>query len=77
MRVVFFGTPEFAEPSLRALVEADHDVVGVVTQPDKPKGRSRSVFVPPPIKTVAEEYRLPFSNPTSPRETCFARRSSA
>ncbi|MEE8060957.1 MAG: methionyl-tRNA formyltransferase [Gemmatimonadales bacterium] len=71
MRVVFFGTPEFAEPSLRALVEADHDVVGVVTQPDKPKGRSRSVFVPPPIKTVAEEYRLPVLQPDQPTGDLF------
>jgi methionyl-tRNA formyltransferase len=71
MRVVFFGTPEFAEPSLRALVEADYDVVAVVTQPDKPKGRSRSVFVPPPIKTLAEDYRLPVLQPDRPTGDLF------
>ena len=71
MRVVFFGTPEFAEPSLRALVEADYDVVGVVTQPDKPKGRSRSVFVPPPIKAIAEDYRLPVLQPDRPTGDLF------
>lgn len=71
MRVVFFGTPEFAEPSLRALVEAQYDVVGVVTQPDKPKGRSRSVFVAPPIKLVADEYQLPILQPDRPTGDLF------
>jgi len=57
--VVFFGTPEFAVPSLRALIEAPgHRVVGVITQPDRPRGRGRKLL-PPPIKTAAEAAGLP------------------
>ena len=54
MRVAFFGTPEFAVPSLRALVGEGFDVVAVVTQPDAPQGRSRSKLIPPPVKVAAE-----------------------
>ncbi len=71
MRVVFFGTPAFAVPSLRALVEEGADVVGVVTQPDKPQGRSRSVLVPPAVKTAAEELGLPVYQPERPRGDVF------
>ena len=39
MRVLFMGTPDFAVPTLEALIESEHEVIGVVTQPDKPKGR--------------------------------------
>jgi methionyl-tRNA formyltransferase len=66
MRVAFFGTPEFAVPSLRALLEEGFDVVAVVTQPDRPHGRSRSVLVPPPVKTVALEEGLPVLQPDRP-----------
>lgn len=52
MRIVFMGTPEFAVPSLRALVEKGYNVVAVVTQPDKPKGRGNKV-TPPPVKDYA------------------------
>ena len=45
MKVIFFGTPDYAVPSLQALIDSKHQVVAVVTQPDKPKGRSsRPVF---------------------------------
>ena len=47
MRVLFFGTPAFAVPTLRSLLDTGHDVAAVVTQPDKPQGRSRSILVPP------------------------------
>ena len=50
MRIAFFGTPEFAVPSLRALLEEGFEVAGVVTQPDRPRGRSRSQLLPPPVK---------------------------
>ncbi len=50
MKVLFWGTPEFAAAPLRALLGEGFDVVGVVTQPDKPVGRSRSTLVPPPVK---------------------------
>ncbi len=49
MRVVFFGTPEFAVPSLEALLGEGFDVVAAVTRPDKPQGRSRSTAVPAPV----------------------------
>ena len=55
MRVVYFGTPAFAVPSLRALVAEGIEVLGVVTQPDRPQGRSRSVLIPPPVKEAATE----------------------
>src|SRR5882672_2358304 len=66
MRVAFFGTPEFAVPSLRALVGEGFDVVAVVTQPDAPQGRSRSRLVPPPVKVVAEAEDLPVLQPERP-----------
>jgi methionyl-tRNA formyltransferase len=71
MRVVFFGTPAFAVPALRALVEEGADVVAVVTQPDRPHGRSRSTVVPPPVKQVAEELGLPVLQPERPRGDVF------
>jgi methionyl-tRNA formyltransferase len=66
MRVAFFGTPEFAVPSLRALLEEGFDVAAVVTQPDRPHGRSRSALVPPPVKTLALEEDLPVLQPERP-----------
>jgi methionyl-tRNA formyltransferase len=67
MRVLFWGTPEFAAPALRALVGEGFDVVGVVTQPDKPQGRSRSELVPSPVKTVALQEEIPVLQPDRPR----------
>ena len=52
MRIVFMGTPDFAVPSLRALVEAGHQIAGVLTQPDKPKNRGMKLM-PPPVKEYA------------------------
>ncbi len=58
MRVIFLGTPEFAVPTLKALInEPDFDVVAVVCQPDRPKGRGNKV-VPPPVKEVAEQHGI-------------------
>ncbi len=67
MRVLFWGTPEFATPPLRALLGEGYDVVGVVTQPDKAQGRSRSQLVPSPVKVVAEEEGVPILQPEKPR----------
>jgi methionyl-tRNA formyltransferase len=67
MRVLFWGTPDFATPPLRALLGEGFDVVGVVTQPDKPVGRSRSQLQPPPVKVVAEEEGIPVLQPVKPR----------
>lgn len=66
MRVAFFGTPDFAVPSLRALLGEGFDVAVVVTQPDKPVGRSRSRLVPPPVKIVAEAEGVPVLQPERP-----------
>lgn len=58
MRIVFMGTPEFAVPSLEALLRTEDQVVGVVTQPDRPKGRGHEL-TPPPVKLVAERAGIP------------------
>ena len=71
MRVLFWGTPEFAAPPLRALLGEGFDVVGVVTQPDKPVGRSRSTVQASPIKQIAEEEGVPVLQPDRPRGDAF------
>ncbi len=71
MRILFMGTPDFALFSLRALVEAGEDVVGVVTQPDKPKGRGYTL-TPPPVKVYALEQGLPVYQPNTLRGDEFA-----
>jgi len=67
VRVVFWGTPEFAAPSLRALLGEGFDVVAVVTQPDKPQGRSREI-IPSPIKQIAIEEELDILQPKNARD---------
>ena len=67
MRVLFWGTPEFATPPLRALLGEGFDVAAVVTQPDKPVGRSRSTLQPPPVKVVAVEEGIPVLQPERPK----------
>ena len=62
MRIVFMGTPDFAVPSLRALAESNHEIVGVFTQPDRPKGRGGKVQMSP-VKKVALEYGIPVFQP--------------
>ena len=66
MRIVFFGTPEFAVASLNALLRERFTLAGVVTQPDKPQGRSRSTLVPPAVKLAALDAGLPILQPTLP-----------
>lgn len=66
MRIVFFGTPEFAVASLRALIRERFTLAGVVTQPDKPQGRSRSTLVPPPVKVAAMEAGIQVLQPARP-----------
>ena len=58
MRIVFMGTPDFSVPVLEALVQEGHEVVQVVTQPDKPKGRGKSVLMTP-VKEKALALGLP------------------
>ncbi len=62
LRLVYLGTPDFALPSLRALAASRHDVVGVVTQPDRPRGRGRKLQ-PGPVKALAAELGLPVRQP--------------
>ena len=71
MRVLFWGTPEFAAPPLRALLGEGFDVVGVVTQPDRPQGRSRSAVVASPVKRIALEESILVLQPDRPRGAEF------
>ena len=71
MRIVFFGTPTFAVESLRALLGGRFTVVGVVTQPDKPQGRSRSALIPPPVKVFAQSEGIPVLQPDRPMGDVF------
>lgn len=66
MRVVFMGTPDFAVGTLEAIIAAGHEVTGVVTQPDKPKGRSKTL-VPTPVKAVALAHGLNVFQPVRVR----------
>ena len=77
MRVVFFGTPEFAVPSLEALLGEGFDVVAVVTRPDKPQGRSRSESVAPPVKVAAQAEEVPVLQPDRPTGAEFLARLRA
>ncbi len=71
MRVLFWGTSGFAAPSLRALVGEGFEVIGVVTQPDRPVKRSRSTLAAPPIKEIALAEGLPVMQPEKPRDAAF------
>lgn len=70
MRVLFWGTPEFATAPFRALIGEGFEVVGAVTQPDKPQGRSRRVTAPP-VKQIALEERIPCFQPATPKDDEF------
>jgi len=71
VRVLFWGTPDFATAPLRALIGEGFDVVGVVTQPDRAVGRSRSRLVPSPVKEVAIAEGIPVQQPDRPRGDAF------
>jgi methionyl-tRNA formyltransferase len=70
LRVVFMGTPVFACPTLQKLLERGEDVIAVVTQPDRPKGRGQKT-VPPPIKELAEQNGIPVLQPLKVRAPEF------
>ncbi len=73
MKIVFMGTPDFAVPSLKALVNNGYDVVGVVTQPDKPFGRKQSCLKAPPVKEAAQRLGInTILQPTKVRTEEFA-----
>ena len=71
MRILFMGTPDFALFSLKALVESGEDVVGVITQPDKPRGRGYTL-TPPPVKVYATEQSIPVYQPATLKGEEFA-----
>lgn len=62
MNIIFMGTPEFSLPTLHKLYESDHDVLSVVTQPDRPKGRGRE-STPSPVKQFALDKKIPILQP--------------
>ena len=67
MKIIFMGTPEFSVGTLEALIEAGHEIVLVVTQPDRPKGRGKEVAVTP-VKAVALKHCIPVFQPVKVRE---------
>ena len=71
MRVVFMGTPDFAVPTLAAIVARPDlaEVVAVITQPDRPRGRGQKL-VPSPVKAWASEHNIPVLQPVRTRDFC-------
>ncbi len=67
LRIVYFGTPEFAVPTLQRLLDSRHQVCGVITQPDRPRGRGHRVQFGP-VKTLATERQLPIAQPERLRD---------
>jgi methionyl-tRNA formyltransferase len=72
MRIVFFGTPAFAVASLRALLHGRFTIAGVITQPDRPQGRSRSELISPPVKLFSQAQGIPVLQPVKPVGDVFA-----
>ena len=66
MNIVFMGTPDFAVPTLEKLAQSSHNILAVITQPDKPVGR-KQVLTPPDVKVCAEKYNIPVLQPESLR----------
>jgi methionyl-tRNA formyltransferase len=67
MKIVFMGTPDFSVPVLRQIIDDGYDVIGVVTQPDRPVGRKR-VLTPPPVKVEALKHGIPVFQPEKIRQ---------
>lgn len=72
MKVIFMGTPDFSVPVLTSLVEGGHEVVAVITQPDKPKGRGKEMQ-PTPVKEAAMRYNIPVYQPVKVRDEEFVK----
>lgn len=70
MNIVYMGTPDFAVPSLAIIIQSQHQVVGVITQPDRPKGRGQRLK-PPPVKILAEKHNIPVHQPEKIRTPAF------
>lgn len=71
MKILFMGTPDFAVFTLRALIDAGHEICAVVTQPDKPRGRGYAM-TPPPVKVCAAEAGIPILQPATLRDEHIA-----
>lgn len=71
MKILYMGTPDYAAVILKDLLEAGHEICGVISQPDKPKGRGYQL-TPPPVKVLALENGLPVYQPTTLRDEAFA-----
>ncbi len=71
MKILFMGTPDFAVFTLRALIDAGHEICAVVTQPDKPRGRGYAM-TPPPVKVCAAEAGIPVLQPATLRDEHIA-----
>ncbi len=72
MNIVYMGTPDFAVPPLRAMAEAGYQVTAVVTQPDKPKGRGKTLM-PTPVKEEAQRHEIPVYQPVKVRDPEFVK----
>ncbi|MCI6676722.1 MAG: methionyl-tRNA formyltransferase [Clostridiales bacterium] len=70
MRIIYMGTPDFAVPTLDTLIQSEHEVIAVITQPDKPKGRGKAMQFPP-VKEKALEYDIPVYQPAKVRDPEF------
>ena len=64
LKIIFAGTPQFAAYHLQALLDSEHDIVAVYTQPDRPSGRGKKL-TPSPVKALALEHQLPIEQPLS------------
>lgn len=76
MKLVFMGTPDFAVPTLKALIDSEHEVAAVITQPDKPKGRGKEMQ-PTPVKAAALAAGLPVYQPLKVRDEKFVAQLAA
>lgn len=72
MKVIFMGTPDFSVPTLEKIIEAGHEIIAVVTQPDKPKGRGKEMQTTP-VKEKAMEYDIPVYQPKRVKEESFVK----
>lgn len=71
MKILYMGTPDFAVPSLNALIEKGYEICGVMTQPDKPKGRGHKL-TPPPVKECAIAHNIPVFQPETLKNEVFS-----
>ena len=76
MKIVYMGSPEFAVPSLQEIARSDHEIAVVITQPDRPSGRSLRVQ-PPAVKVAAQELGLPVLQPETTKSAEFVAQMAA